>query len=424
MITVLAQHRWISAGEHSLSENIVHMVLAKVKGPDGATLSGVKGISLFIVPKYRVNDDGSLGPHNDVSLIGLNHKMGYRGTTNCALSYGDHDNCEGELLGQEGNGLATMFLMMNEARIGVGLGAAALGYAGYAQSLLYARERQQGRPFASKDPAAIQVAIIQHPDVKRMLLTQKASVEGALALCFYGSHLVDKLQVGATVEGMTVEDTQLLLDVLTPVMKSWPSEWCLEANKWAIQLFGGYGYTRDFPVEQHYRDNRLNMIHEGTNGIQSLDLLARKMRQRNGRGLELLVQAMGDSADAAMNIAASDAPLRHRAEELKAASRTLRQTTMILLETGSKDPDLMISNSHDYLNFVGNIVIAWQWIKMETAAAQALSAHPEGDALLFYQSKAFMSEYYFKHELPKLETYEKLLCSLDAMNVMCPEEYL
>lgn len=400
------------------------MVLAKVKGQGGETPSGVKGISLFIVPKYRVNEDGSLGAHNDVTLIGLNHKMGYRGTTNCALSYGDRDDCEGELLGQEGHGLATMFLMMNEARIGVGLGAAALGYAGYAQSLLYARERKQGRPFASKDPTAKQVPIIQHPDVKRMLLTQKVSVEGALALCFYGSHLVDKLRVGETVEGMTEEDTHLLLDVLTPVMKSWPSEWCLEANKWAIQILGGYGYTRDFPVEQHYRDNRLNMIHEGTNGIQSLDLLARKMRQRNGRGLELLLQAMGDSADAALSAAAADSPLRHRAEALKTACRTLQQTTMVLLEIGSKEPDVMISNSHDYLNMVGNIVIAWQWIKMETAAANAIQAGPNGKALLFYQSKAFMSEYYFRHELPKIETYEKLLCSLDAMNVMCPEEFL
>lgn len=254
---------WISAGEHNLAENIVHMVLAKVDSTgSGGTAAGVKGISLFIVPKYRLNDDGSVGAHNDITLMGLNHKMGYRGTTNCVLSYGERGDCEGELLGREGEGLATMFLMMNEARVIIGLSAVALGYSGYMHSLAYARDRTQGRPLASKDPSSPQTAIINHSDVRRMLLLQKAYVDGSLALCMYGATLVDTLHD----QGLPLqqrEDTQLLLDLLTPILKSWPSEWCLEANKWAIQIHGGYGYTRDFIVEQIYRDNRLNMIHEG-----------------------------------------------------------------------------------------------------------------------------------------------------------------
>jgi hypothetical protein len=399
------------------------MVLAKVKGPDvkdeNSSL-GVKGISLFIVPKYRVNDDGSLGAKNDVSLVGLNHKMGYRGTTNCVLSFGDHDDCEGELLGEEGRGLATMFLMMNEARIGVGLGAAALGYAGYAQSLLYAQERRQGRPIASKEPSAQQVPIIEHPDVKRMLLAQKVNVEGALALCFYGSYLVDLAKSGLSAKGLTAEDTHVLLDVLTPIIKAWPSEWCLEANKWAIQIFGGYGYTRDYPVEQFYRDNRLNMIHEGTNGIQSLDLLTRKMRQNQSHGLDVLIQAVCQSVDEAKNIGPSNSPLWTRAEKLNTAVLLLRDTTMSLLKAGKNDPELMISNSHVYLNMAGCIVIAWKWLKMETTATKNLRNNEDSAC---YRSKLFMSEYYFKHELPKIYAEADLLKSLDGMNRTCPIEY-
>ncbi|PZP78399.1 MAG: acyl-CoA dehydrogenase, partial [Ectopseudomonas oleovorans] len=258
---------FISGGDQPISENIVHMVLAKL--PDAPP--GVKGISLFLVPKFHVNDDGSLGARNDVTLAGLFHKMGWRGTTSTALNFGDNGECVGYLVGKPHAGLSYMFQMMNEARIGVGMGAIMLGYAGYLYSLNYARERPQGRLPDGKDPASTQVPIIEHTDVKRMLLTQKAYVEGAFDLGLYSARLVDDEHTAESEEAR--RSAAELLDLLTPIVKSWPSEFCLKANELAIQILGGHGYTREYPVEQYYRDNRLNPIHEGTHGIQSLDLL-------------------------------------------------------------------------------------------------------------------------------------------------------
>lgn len=262
---------WISAGDHELSQNIVHLVLARITGAP----AGVKGLSLFVVPKYLVSADGSIGERNDVALAGLNHTMGYRGTTNALLNFGEGfaspagaPGAVGFLVGQPHQGLASMFPMMNEARIGVGLGAAALGYTGYLRAVDYARSRPQGRSLDDKDPTTEQVPIIEHTDVRRMLLAQKAYVEGALALELYCSRLLDEQLTAATAEDR--DRALLLLDVLTPIAKSWPSPWCLEANSLAIQVHGGYGYTRGFAVEQLYRDNRLNPIHEGTHGIQAV----------------------------------------------------------------------------------------------------------------------------------------------------------
>ena len=292
---------WISGGEHDLSENIVHLVLAKVPGADGKLIPGVKGISLFIVPKFLVNDDGSLGERNDVVLAGLNHKMGYRGTTNCLLNFGEgkfrpngKSGAVGYLVGKLHHGLAAMFNMMNEARIGVGLGAVMLGYTGYLQSLYYARQRPQGRHPANKDPLQPQVPLIEHTDVRRMLLAQKAYVEGGLALILYCARLVDEEKTAETTEAKT--SATLLLDILTPIAKSWPSQWCLEANNLAIQIHGGYGYTREYGVEQLYRDNRLNPIHEGTHGIQALDLLGRDRKSTRLNSSHTDISRMPSSA--------------------------------------------------------------------------------------------------------------------------------
>jgi butyryl-CoA dehydrogenase len=289
---VFGNKMWISAGDHDLSENIVHLVLAKIPGGP----PGVKGISLFVVPKFLVPG----GERNDVVLAGLNHKMGYRGTTNTMLNFGEGRytpggaaGAVGYLVGEPHKGLSYMFHMMNEARIGVGLGATALGYTGYLQSLAYARSRPQGRPVAGKDPAAPQVPIIAHADVRRMLLAQKSYVEGALALNTYCGRLLDERATGLSEEDR--ERAATLLDVLTPIAKSWPSQWCLEANNLAIQVHGGYGYTREYDVEQLYRDNRLNPIHEGTHGIQALDLLGRKVVMGGGAGLGLLTATMGQT---------------------------------------------------------------------------------------------------------------------------------
>ncbi|MBN8750109.1 MAG: acyl-CoA dehydrogenase, partial [Variovorax sp.] len=263
---------WISSGDHELTENIVHIVLAKIPDAEGRLVPGTRGISLFIVPKRMVDTEGHLtGERNDVALAGLNHKLGWRGTTNTLLNFGEGKypvggkaGAVGYLVGEPGKGLHCMFHMMNEARIGVGTAAVMLGLAGYYASLEYAKNRPQGRlPLnaaggsVAKDSAKPQVRIIEHADVRRMLLAQKAYCEGALALELYCAKLVDEQKTGAP---QAADDARLLLEVLTPIAKSFPSEWCLEANSLAIQIHGGYGYTRDFPVEQYWRDNRLNMI--------------------------------------------------------------------------------------------------------------------------------------------------------------------
>jgi alkylation response protein AidB-like acyl-CoA dehydrogenase len=300
---------WISNGEHELTENIIHLVLAKIPGPDGKLIAGTRGISLFIVPKKLVDADGEpTGERNDVALAGLNHKLGNRGIPNTLLNFGEGKypvraesgsgldgrgaGAIGYLVGQPHEGLRCMFHMMNEARIAVGMGATMLGYAGYEASLDYAKNRPQGRPIGvgGKDASKPQVRIIEHADVKRMLLAQKSYCEGALALELYCAQLVDEQATGTPA---AVAEATLLLEMLTPIAKSWPSEWCLEANSLAIQVHGGYGYTRDFPVEQYWRDNRLNMIHEGTHGIQALDLLGRKVVMQGGAGLALLASKVG-----------------------------------------------------------------------------------------------------------------------------------
>lgn len=268
---LIGNKMWISGGDQDASENIVHLVLAKIANPDGSLPEGSKGISLFIVPKWTPD-----GTRNDIAVAGLNHKMGFRGTSNCLLNFGEQEGAIGWRVGAAGQGLAQMFMMMNEARISVGMGAAALAYRGYRQSLRYARERLQGRPIVARGGAP--VPILDHPDVRRMMLQQKIYAEGAIALCLYCAHLVD--QGG--------EESEALLALLTPVAKTWPSEWGLAANDLAIQVHGGYGYTRDFDVELLYRDNRLNPIHEGTTGIQAIDLLGRKILLSDGSALALL----------------------------------------------------------------------------------------------------------------------------------------
>ncbi|MEW1585006.1 acyl-CoA dehydrogenase [Micromonospora vinacea] len=394
---------WISGGDHELSENIVHLVLARIPGAP----AGVKGISLFIVPKVLVGPDGSLGERNDVVLAGLNHKMGFRGTTNTLLSFGDgahtpagRAGAVGHLVGAPHQGLAQMFHMMNEARIGVGAGATALGYTGYLKSLAYAKERPQGRPVGAKDPATAQVPIIDHPDVRRMLLAQKSYVEGALALVLYCARLLDE-QKTAPAEADR-ERAHLLLDVLTPITKSWPSQWCLAANDLAIQVLGGAGYTRDHDVEQHYRDNRLNPIHEGTHGIQALDLLGRKMTMRGGAGLVLLTTTIGDTVERARKAGGEAAEL---ADRLAAAVDRVAAVTRRLWADG--DPVLALANASAYLEAVGHVVIAWMWLE------QVLALPPEGAGDAFHAGKRQAARYFFTVELPRTGPQFDLLDSRD-----------
>lgn len=382
---------WISGAEHEITENIVNLVLAKIPGGP----PGTKGISLFIVPKHLVAEDGSVGERNDVVLAGLNHKMGQRGITNTVLNFGEgvftpggEPGAVGYLVGEPHRGITYMFRMMNEARLGVGMGAVALGYTGYLKSLKYARERPQGRPVTAKDPAAPQVPIIEHADVKRMLLAQKAYVEGALALALYCARLVDR------------GDSQDLLDILTPVAKSWPSQWCLEANSLAIQVHGGYGYTREYDVEQHYRDNRLNPIHEGTHGIQSLDLLGRKVTQRGGASLRALGEALAETVTAAGECGGEATSL---ASQLDTQWQRLVAVTTAMF--GSGDIEAAMANSVVYLEAFGHLVIAWMWLEQFLAA--------EGRTGDFYDGKRQAARFFYRYELPKVGPQLDLLASLD-----------
>jgi len=404
---VTGNKMWISGGDHELSENIVHLVLAKIPGPDGRLIPGVKGISLLLVPKLLVGQEGALGERNDVQLAGINHKMGYRGTVNCLLNFGEgtrhrpggKSGAVGYLVGEAHHGLAYMFHMMNEARIGVGLGAVALGYTGYLHALDYARNRPQGRPVGNegKDPSTPQTRIIHHADVKRMLLAQKSYVEGALAFNLYCARLVDQARVAADAEERV--NLTRLLDILTPIAKSWPSQWCLAANDLAIQVHGGYGYTRDYKVEQFYRDNRLNPIHEGTHGIQGLDLLGRKVTADNGAAFKLLASRVAETVGRARAheiLAESAHGLGHRFQRLAEVTRTL---------WAAGDAQLTLANATVYLEAFGHIAIAWIWLE------QALAAEAkEGD---FYEGKRSAMRYFFRWELPKVDAQLDLLASLD-----------
>ncbi|NML34302.1 acyl-CoA dehydrogenase [Paraburkholderia antibiotica] len=394
---------FISGGDHELSENIVHLVLARIPGGP----AGVKGISLFTVPKFRVNDDGSLGARNDVALAGLIHKMGWRGTSSTMLSLGEHGECVGELVGEPHHGLAYMFHMMNEARIGVGLGAVMLGYRGYLASLDYARERPQGRHPTNKNPLDPQLPLIEHADVRRMLLAQKAYVEGAYALSLYAARLVDEQNTGESDAARA--DAALLLDLLTPIVKSWPSQWCLEANSLAIQIHGGYGYTREYPVEQFYRDNRLNMIHEGTHGIQAIDLLGRKVTMKQGAALKLLARELQRTIDAARE----HAPLHAHADTLAAAWRDVTGTLEALLPTLASDTDRALANANAFLEAFGHVVLAWTWLRQALVANAALPRANDVADQDFYRGKLHACQWFFRCELPRVAAMLTPLRTLD-----------
>jgi len=403
---------WISNGEHELTENIIHLVLAKIPGADGKLTAGTRGIALFIVPKKLVDPRGQLtGERNDVALAGLNHKLGYRGIPNTLLNFGEGKSAVrgasgavAYLVGKPGEGLRCMFHMMNEARIAVGLGAAMLGYAGYEASLDYAKNRLQGRPMgaAGKDATQPQVPIIEHADVKRMLLAQKSYCEGALALELYCARLVDELHTGAPNDAA---QAGLLLEMLTPIAKSWPSEWCLEANSLAIQVHGGYGYTRDFPVEQYWRDNRLNMIHEGTHGIQALDLLGRKVVMQEGQGLALLAQRI----EATIARAAGEARLAEYASALSAALKRIGVATRATWATA--DAQVALANATPYMQAFGHVVLAWIWLDVALCAQQLVSE--AGPARAAHQGKLAACRYFFRYELPRIEAWLGVVESRD-----------
>lgn len=398
---------WISGGDHELSENIIHLVLAKL--PDAP--AGTRGISLFIVPKYHINADGSRAEPNGVQLTGLNHKMGFRGIVNTALSFGDDAPAVGFLVGEAHRGLTYMFHMMNEARIGVGQAASIMGYAGYRASLKYAEERSQGRNPDSLDPTNPPVSILEHADVRRMLLTQKVYSEGALALMFYCSKLIDELYTAPAEAHEAIQD---LLDILTPIAKAWPSDYGLKANELAIQVAGGYGYTRDYPFERYYRDNRLNAIHEGTNGIQGLDLLGRKITQYGGRRFVRLTSEIQQSIAKHRE----DQGLAELCDALEAAVTKVVTTTQALGQAAmTGEVKGFLANSTEYLHMLGHVVIAWMWLEQAGTASRLLQANADNDYL---KGKIHAAHFFTRYELTRIDRQAALLSALDKTALNMP----
>lgn len=403
---------FISAGDHDNAENIVHLMLARVKGAP----AGVKGLSLFVVPKYRLTDSGSL-EFNDVNCAGCYHKMGYRGAPIAQLSMGESDDCRGFLVGRENLGLTYMFLMMNEARINVGLGATAIASAAYYAALEYTKERLQGRNSAEKDPEKPQIPIIEHADIRRMLLQQRAIFEGSLSLMVYAGKLVDMSHVSS---GEDKERYETLLDLLTPIVKTYPSEMGIISTSQAIQCLGGYGYSSEFPVEQYMRDARIHPIHEGTTGIQGMDLLGRKVTMKKGAAVKIYLEEIKKTIDTA----AQHTDLASYASQLDEAVSLWKTTTNGLLGIAAKgEIDLFLADATLYLEFSGIICIAWQWLMQGIAAKKMLeSASSESDRN-FAEGKSFTLGYFFSYELPKIHGLAIRLKNADGLTLKMKPEF-
>jgi butyryl-CoA dehydrogenase len=382
---------FISAGDHDAAENIVHLMLARIEGAP----PGVKGISLFVVPKIRPEDNGSSEP-NDIDVATVYHKLGYKGCPITELCIGDNGHCRGYLVGEPHKGLKYMFQMMNEARIAVGMQAAAIACAAYYASLEYARERPQGRKLTSKDPTLPQIPVIEHADVRRMLLFQRSVVEGALSLILQCAKYSDIMH---DEDEAKRERAALLLDLLTPVAKSYPSETGMDSVSRGLQVLGGYGYCDEFPLEQYFRDMRIHAIHEGTTGIQAMDLLGRKVVMQNGKAVFAFLEELRTTMGAAKE---RDA-LKPFAERLEHAVEQLESVTQHLVQFALKgEVERFLADATLYLEFFGIIVIAWQWLLQGLAADAALESGPSDTQALFYRGKLHTMRYFFHYELPKI----------------------
>ncbi|MGC6419451.1 MAG: acyl-CoA dehydrogenase [Bradymonadia bacterium] len=395
---------WITGADHELTDNIYHFVLARL--PDAAV--GTKGISLFIVPKFEVSADGSLGERNDVKVVGLNHKMGYRGSVNGVVSFGETGVCRGRLVGIPHAGLSHMFHMMNEARVGTGMASVACAYGGYRHSLAYAKERPQGFKPGERDQSQPEVMIIEHVDVRRMLLQQKAYVEGSLHLVLYCARLMDQHAIATDAESKEAGELDFLLALLTPIAKAWVSEYCIDANRLAIQVLGGCGYTKDYPVERLYRDNRLNAIVEGTTGIQALDLLGRKVTMGQGAALRLLSERLNATVEKARKI---DNFVAY-ADALDKAGHNVAKVTMSLMgEAMSGELEKFVANATPYLHALGHVVVAWLWLEQAMVANSGLAENPSDH---FLRGKLQACQYFFNWELPKIEQWCGLLAPVET----------
>ena len=410
--TMRGQKVFISAGDHNAVENVVHLMLAKIKNAP----AGVKGISLFVVPQKRMDESGRLVP-NDVVTSGIFHKLGYKGCPIAQLSIGDNEDCRGYLVGEPNKGLLQMFQMMNEARIQVGIGAAAIASAAYYAALEYARKRLQGRRLSTKDPTLPQIPIIEHPDVKRMLLFQRSVAEGSLALLIQCGKYSDLANV---LTGEEKEKNELLLDLLTPVAKSYPSEMGLLSISEGLQCLGGSGYCDDYPLEQYYRDARIHPIHEGTTGIHGLDLLGRKVMMRDGKAYKLYLEEVQETIRGAERFK----ELEPYPQTLKHSLEMLQEVTAHLREVEKKGtPELFLADATLYLEFFGIISVAWQWLVQATTVVKALLNRPSGGESNFYHGKFSAFRYFFEYELPKVEGLAKRLMTSDGLTVEIKPDY-
>jgi butyryl-CoA dehydrogenase len=328
---------------------------------------------------------------------------------------GENDNCEGYLVGEAHKGLPYMFQMMNEARVGVGTNAMAIGTAAYHASLKYAKERPQGRKINEKDPTKPQTLIINHADVKRMLLFQKAVVEGSLSLICYCNYLTD---IGHVEQGETKENALLLLDFLTPIAKSYPSEMCCLTTSAAVQIHGGSGYTTEFPVEQYYREARIHPIHEGTTGIHGLDLLGRKTTMKHGQAAQLFIAEVKKTI-AEANLLPQLHPLSN---ELPKALFKTEKVTFHLLNLSVTNVEAYLADATLYLEMIGIITIAWQWLRQAQVAQKALNDNPNLD-VDFYQGKLMTAKYFYEYELVKIDALAKRLMSSDSVTINMKSEW-
>ncbi len=396
---------WISGAGHDMTENILHFVLARIEGAP----AGSRGISLFAVPRWLEDDGGRR--RNDVHVAGLNHKMGYRGITNCALNFGEEEGAVAWLVGEPHRGLRYMFQMMNEARVEVGMAAVMSAHAAYLYSLEYASERRQGRHPDDRDPSSPPVPIIEHADVRRMLLRQRALTEGAWALVMSCAALLDEAETAETEEER--EEAHRLCDLLTPVAKAWPSTWCLQSNELAIQVLGGYGYSREYPVERHYRDNRLNAIHEGTNGIQAMDLLGRKVAGDGGAALRILVRRISEDVERlrdSSELGAFAGALGEAVSRLTAVSMALGGVA------AGGDLRAFLANASPYLDLFGHVVVAWQWLRMAERAAAV-------DDPDFRSGKLAACRFFYDWELPHVDVWAERLEQLDSIALEARPEW-
>jgi alkylation response protein AidB-like acyl-CoA dehydrogenase len=406
---IKGQKIYISCGDHDACQNVVHLMLARIKGAP----EGVKGISLFIVPQKRLSGGGLVS--NDVETAGVYHKMGYKGAPIAHLMVGSNNNTEGYLVGEPNKGLTYMFQMMNEARVGVGMNATAIGTAAFYASLAYAKERPQGRRISEKDPTKPQQKIIVHADVKRLLLFQKAVVEGSLDLLLFCSKLADLMHV---TDGEEKENAAMLLDFLTPLAKSYPSEMCCQTTSAAVQILGGAGYTTDFPVEQFYREARIHPIHEGTTAIHGLDLLGRKFTINKGQAGVLFFLEVGKTIQKTQNTPS----LKPLGEQLANELRTLQKVTTQLLGTAKEDVEKGFADATLFLEAVGHIAIAWRWLEQAHVAEQNVPEAHEADKH-FYQGKVHTAKYFFEYELPKVKALFARLSSEADITVAMQEAW-